>query len=79
MFHPSVTTGMPFHHLRVGGFPCEDFSNLKRRVTHAQLLYSLMRYDWLIESLRLYVSFGSHYIANNTLDAGRKQVVEQVV
>ena len=49
--HPSVTAGMPFHHLRVGGFPCEDLSNLKRGVTHAQLLYSLLRFDWLIESL----------------------------
>ena len=43
---------MPFHHLRVGGFPCEDFSNLKRGVTRAQLLYSLKRFDWFIDSLR---------------------------
>ena len=50
--HPSVTTEMPFHHLRVGGFPCEDFSNLKRGVTRAQLLYSLKRFDWFVDSLR---------------------------
>jgi hypothetical protein len=49
--HVDVTALMPYHHLRFAGFPCEDYSNLKRGVSRAELLASLARFDRLIDSL----------------------------
>ena len=50
---PSVISGIPYHDLRFAGFPCEDYSMLKRVVSHADLVRSLERFDCLVESLEV--------------------------
>jgi len=50
----SVTAGMPKHHLRFAGFPCVEYSRLRRGVTTAILRYSLDRFDFFLDSLRVF-------------------------
>ena len=51
---PRVIGGIPFHHLRVAGFPCNDYSSLRRDVSCSELLDGLRSFDLLIDSLRVF-------------------------
>ena len=43
-----TSVDIPPHHLLVAGFPCEDYSVLKREVTTKALQASLDRFDHLV-------------------------------
>ena len=45
---------MPEHHLRVAGFPCVNYSHLKRNVSDLELFRGLKDFDHFIDSLQAF-------------------------
>ena len=49
-----VVDDIPEHHLRVAGFPCVNYSHLKRNLSESELSQGLKDFDYFIDSLRAF-------------------------